>query len=180
MAHARSPSKRGDAKSETMRVSLLKSVDGRSRRRGESIVCVSPFFSLSCFTRHAPPWSLGWPPRSRSQLARSFGVLVPVGPRSIAAGSTDASWRLCLAYVQVYKLLFGESRLSKRGKGFEPGAFVRASSWRAIGEGRCRSRRTGAIGEGRSWDAIAGQRMAMSQSKGTQRAMESSLSRDWG
>lgn len=128
----------GDAKSETMRVSLLKSVDGRSRRREESIVCVSPFFSLSCFTRYAPPWSLGRPPRSRSQLARSFGALVPVRPRSIAAGSTDASWRLCLAYVQVYKLLFGESRLPKRGKGFEPGVCVRASSCRVIGEGRCR------------------------------------------
>lgn len=118
---------------------LLKSVAGRSRRR-EGVHCLRFAFLQSVLLYSLCPSMVPWmaSPRSRSQLARSFGVLVPVGPRSIAAGGTDASWRLCLAYVQVYKLLFGESRLSKRGKEFEPGVFARASSCRAIGEGRCR------------------------------------------
>lgn len=110
-------------KSETMRVRLLKSVDGRSRRREESIVCVSPFFSLHVLLYSPCPSMVPWTASPQSATARSlqsFGVLVPVRPRSIAAGSTDASWRLCLAYVQVYKLLFGESRLPKRGKGLIP------------------------------------------------------------
>lgn len=75
----------GDAKSETMRVSLLKFVDGRSRRREESIVCVSPFFSLHVLLYSPCPSMVPWTASPQSVTARSL------------------LWRACSCKTPVYR-----------------------------------------------------------------------------